>query len=117
MSVSVRAEGVTKTYQDGVRRVEVLRGVDLAVRPGPDSNSRLIRFVFVITLTCDPPTSIDRIVRDALDGFIRKLSSLLARLSAGRGAGTIQPISRLLSSLQWNWIEFRRGRGCELARS
>ena len=34
MSVAVRAAGLTKTYQDGVRRVEVLRGVDLAVEPG-----------------------------------------------------------------------------------
>ncbi|HEX4965153.1 MAG TPA: ABC transporter ATP-binding protein [Thermoanaerobaculia bacterium] len=34
MSVTVRANGVTKTYQDGVRRVEVLRGIDLAVEPG-----------------------------------------------------------------------------------
>jgi lipoprotein-releasing system ATP-binding protein len=34
MSVAVRASGVTKTYQDGVRRVEVLRGIDLAVEPG-----------------------------------------------------------------------------------
>ncbi|HEV8578965.1 MAG TPA: ABC transporter ATP-binding protein [Thermoanaerobaculia bacterium] len=34
MSVAVRADGLTKTYQDGVRRVEVLRGVDLTVEPG-----------------------------------------------------------------------------------
>jgi lipoprotein-releasing system ATP-binding protein len=34
MSVAVRAEGLTKTYQDGVRRVEVLKGVDLTVEPG-----------------------------------------------------------------------------------
>jgi lipoprotein-releasing system ATP-binding protein len=34
MSVAVRAEGLTKTYQDGVRRVEVLKSVDLAVEPG-----------------------------------------------------------------------------------
>jgi lipoprotein-releasing system ATP-binding protein len=34
MSVAVRAVGLTKTYQDGVRRVEVLRGVDFAVEPG-----------------------------------------------------------------------------------
>ena len=34
MSVAVYARGVTKTYQDGVRRVEVLRGIDLAVEPG-----------------------------------------------------------------------------------
>jgi lipoprotein-releasing system ATP-binding protein len=34
VSVSVRASGVTKTYQDGVRRVEVLRGIDLAVEAG-----------------------------------------------------------------------------------
>jgi lipoprotein-releasing system ATP-binding protein len=34
MSVSVRAGGVTKTYQDGVRRVEVLRGIDLSVEAG-----------------------------------------------------------------------------------
>ncbi len=34
MSVQVLAAGVHKTYVDGVRRVEVLRGVDLAVEPG-----------------------------------------------------------------------------------
>jgi lipoprotein-releasing system ATP-binding protein len=34
VSVSVRASGVTKTYQDGVRRVEVLRGIDLFVEEG-----------------------------------------------------------------------------------
>jgi len=34
MSVAVRASGVTKVYQDGVRQVEVLKGVDLAVEPG-----------------------------------------------------------------------------------
>ena len=34
MSVAVRAVNLTKTYQDGVRRVEVLRGVDLSVEPG-----------------------------------------------------------------------------------
>jgi lipoprotein-releasing system ATP-binding protein len=34
MSVAVYAAGLIKTYQDGVRRVEVLRGVDLAVEPG-----------------------------------------------------------------------------------
>ncbi|HEY0552914.1 MAG TPA: ABC transporter ATP-binding protein [Thermoanaerobaculia bacterium] len=34
MSVDVRAAGLTKTYQDGVRRVEVLRGIDLAVEAG-----------------------------------------------------------------------------------
>jgi lipoprotein-releasing system ATP-binding protein len=34
MSVAVRATDLTKTYQDGVRRVEVLRGIDLAVEPG-----------------------------------------------------------------------------------
>jgi lipoprotein-releasing system ATP-binding protein len=34
MSVAVRADGLTKTYQDGVRRVEVLKRVDLAVEPG-----------------------------------------------------------------------------------
>jgi len=34
MSVAVRAVDLTKTYQDGVRRVEVLRGIDLAVEPG-----------------------------------------------------------------------------------
>ncbi|HXO20257.1 MAG TPA: ABC transporter ATP-binding protein [Thermoanaerobaculia bacterium] len=34
MSVAVRAAGLVKTYQDGVRRVEVLKGVDLAVEPG-----------------------------------------------------------------------------------
>jgi lipoprotein-releasing system ATP-binding protein len=34
VSVTVRASGLTKTYQDGVRRVPVLRGVDLAVEAG-----------------------------------------------------------------------------------
>jgi lipoprotein-releasing system ATP-binding protein len=34
LSVAVRAAGLTKTYQDGVRRVEVLKGVDLTVEPG-----------------------------------------------------------------------------------
>jgi len=34
MSVAVRAVGLTKTYQDGVRRVEVLKGIDFAVEPG-----------------------------------------------------------------------------------
>jgi lipoprotein-releasing system ATP-binding protein len=34
VSVAVRAADLTKTYQDGVRRVEVLRGIDLAVEPG-----------------------------------------------------------------------------------
>src|SRR5919106_6836859 len=34
MSVTVRARHLTKTYQDGVRRVEVLKGVDLTVEPG-----------------------------------------------------------------------------------
>jgi putative ABC transport system ATP-binding protein len=34
MSVAVRAVNLTKTYQDGVRRVEVLRGIDFAVEPG-----------------------------------------------------------------------------------
>jgi lipoprotein-releasing system ATP-binding protein len=34
MSVTLRARGLTKTYQDGARRVPVLKGVDLAVEPG-----------------------------------------------------------------------------------
>lgn len=34
MSVSLAARGVTKAYQDGSRRIEVLRGVDLEVEPG-----------------------------------------------------------------------------------
>ncbi|MES1240722.1 MAG: ABC transporter ATP-binding protein [Acidobacteriota bacterium] len=34
MSVAVRALGLHKTYQDGVRRVKVLSGADLAVEPG-----------------------------------------------------------------------------------
>jgi lipoprotein-releasing system ATP-binding protein len=34
MSVSVRARGVEKTYDDGTRRVAVLSGVDLDVEPG-----------------------------------------------------------------------------------
>jgi len=34
MSVSVRARGVEKAYDDGARRVAVLRGIDLDVEPG-----------------------------------------------------------------------------------
>src|SRR5262245_51438009 len=34
MSVAVRATGLTKTYQDGVRREEVLKGIDMMVDPG-----------------------------------------------------------------------------------
>ncbi len=34
MSVSVAARGVTKTYRDGVRSVEVLKGTDLQVEAG-----------------------------------------------------------------------------------
>ena len=34
MSVSVRATGLAKSYRDGARVVEVLRGVDLEVGPG-----------------------------------------------------------------------------------
>jgi lipoprotein-releasing system ATP-binding protein len=34
VSVAVRASGLVKSYQDGVRRVEVLKGIDLAVEPG-----------------------------------------------------------------------------------
>ncbi|HSF44185.1 MAG TPA: ABC transporter ATP-binding protein [Thermoanaerobaculia bacterium] len=34
MSVTVRATNLSKTYQDGIRRVEVLRGIDFAVEPG-----------------------------------------------------------------------------------
>jgi len=34
MSVTLRARGLTKTYQDGARRVPVLQGVDLEVEPG-----------------------------------------------------------------------------------
>jgi lipoprotein-releasing system ATP-binding protein len=34
VSVAVEARGLRKVYQDGVRRVEVLRGVDFAVEPG-----------------------------------------------------------------------------------
>jgi len=34
VSVTVQATGLAKTYQDGLRRVEVLRGIDLAVEPG-----------------------------------------------------------------------------------
>jgi lipoprotein-releasing system ATP-binding protein len=34
MSVTVHASGLTKTYQDGARRVPVLRGVDLVVEAG-----------------------------------------------------------------------------------
>lgn len=34
MSVTVEARGVAKSYRDGARVVEVLRGIDLAVEPG-----------------------------------------------------------------------------------
>ena len=34
MSVPVRASGLVKTYRDGLRQVEVLKGIDLAVEPG-----------------------------------------------------------------------------------
>jgi lipoprotein-releasing system ATP-binding protein len=34
MSVAVRAAQLSKSYQDGVRRVAVLHGIDLAVEPG-----------------------------------------------------------------------------------
>ncbi len=34
MSVAIRALGLHKTYQDGVRRVKVLNGADLVVEPG-----------------------------------------------------------------------------------
>ena len=34
MSVTVRTRDVHKYYQDGVRRVEVLKGIDMAVEPG-----------------------------------------------------------------------------------
>jgi lipoprotein-releasing system ATP-binding protein len=34
VSVAVSASGLTKDYQDGVRRVAVLKGVDLAIAPG-----------------------------------------------------------------------------------
>ncbi|MEA2560323.1 MAG: lipoprotein-releasing system ATP-binding protein [Acidobacteriota bacterium] len=34
MSVTVRTSGLRKTYRDGVRRVEVLKGIDMAVEPG-----------------------------------------------------------------------------------
>jgi len=34
MSVAVRTYDLTKVYQDGVRRVAVLKGVDLAIEPG-----------------------------------------------------------------------------------
>ncbi|MFL6203691.1 MAG: ABC transporter ATP-binding protein [Thermoanaerobaculia bacterium] len=34
MSVTVRAASLRKTYRDGVRRVEVLKGIDMAVEPG-----------------------------------------------------------------------------------
>lgn len=34
MSVAIRAEGLWKTYRDGVRTIEVLRGVDLTVNAG-----------------------------------------------------------------------------------
>ncbi|HEY9421297.1 MAG TPA: ATP-binding cassette domain-containing protein, partial [Thermoanaerobaculia bacterium] len=34
MSVAIQAHDLGKTYQDGVRRVEVLKGVDLSIEPG-----------------------------------------------------------------------------------
>ena len=34
MSVAVESRNLGKTYQDGVRRVEVLKGVDLRIEPG-----------------------------------------------------------------------------------
>jgi lipoprotein-releasing system ATP-binding protein len=34
MSVALRAAGIAKTYRDGHRRIEVLKGADLAVEPG-----------------------------------------------------------------------------------
>jgi lipoprotein-releasing system ATP-binding protein len=34
MSVTVRTASLRKTYRDGVRRVEVLKGIDMAVEPG-----------------------------------------------------------------------------------
>ncbi len=34
MSVTIEARDLGKTYQDGVRRVEVLKGVDLSIEPG-----------------------------------------------------------------------------------
>jgi lipoprotein-releasing system ATP-binding protein len=34
VSVPVRASGLVKTYRDGLRQVEVLKGIDLAVEPG-----------------------------------------------------------------------------------
>ena len=34
MSVTVRTAGLHKSYRDGVRQVEVLRGIDMAVEPG-----------------------------------------------------------------------------------
>ena len=34
MSVAVRTVDLYKTYQDGVRRVEVLKGIDMTVEPG-----------------------------------------------------------------------------------
>lgn len=34
MSVRLEARGLTKTFRDGERRVEVLRGVDLVIEPG-----------------------------------------------------------------------------------
>ncbi|HYN20528.1 MAG TPA: ATP-binding cassette domain-containing protein, partial [Thermoanaerobaculia bacterium] len=34
MSVTVRAANLHKSYLDGARRIEVLKGVDMAVEPG-----------------------------------------------------------------------------------
>jgi lipoprotein-releasing system ATP-binding protein len=34
MSVTVRTSSLYKTYRDGIRRVEVLKGIDMAVEPG-----------------------------------------------------------------------------------
>src|ERR1700733_13211995 len=48
-----------------------------ADRSGPDTNSRFVRDLFVITLTCDPPTSIDRMACGRSRGVILLIDCFL----------------------------------------